>query len=84
MLCRAMAYLKLQVLALEPLPNNAKMRAAGAASRANLNFKRAGLGEVNGTTGHYPIEYDEHKSTLHLQIAPSARTTTRATRPTPS
>ena len=69
MLCKAMAYLKLQVLALEPLAQNAKIAQQRARREPNLNFKRAGLGEVNGTTGHYPTEYDEHKSNLHLQIA---------------
>jgi len=69
MLCRAMAHLQLRVLALEPLAQNAKIAQQRARSEPNLNFKRVGLGELNGTTGHYPIEYDEHKSSLHLQIA---------------
>ena len=69
MLCRAMAHLQLHVIALEPLAQNAKIAQQRARSEHNLKFKRVGLGDVNGTTGHYPIEYDEHKSTLHLQIA---------------
>jgi len=69
MLCRAMGYLKLHVIALEPLVQNAKIAQMRAQREPNLKFKRAGLGDVNGTTGHYPIEYDEHKSSLHLQIA---------------
>ena len=69
MLCRAMAHLQLHVIALEPLVQNAKIAQQRARSEYNLKFKRVGLGDVNGTTGHYPIEYDEHKSTLHLQIA---------------
>jgi FkbM family methyltransferase len=69
MLCKAMAHLQLLVLALEPLAQNAKIAQQRAKAEPNLKFKRAGLGAVNGTTGHYPIEYDEHKSSLHLQIA---------------
>jgi FkbM family methyltransferase len=69
MLCKAMAHLQLQVLALEPLAQNAKIALQRSRSEPNLNVQRAGLGDVNGTTGHYPIEYDEHKSSLHLQIA---------------
>ena len=69
MLCRAMAHLNLHVIALEPLAQNAKIAQQRAKAEPNLKFKRVGLGELNGTTGHYPIEYDEHKSSLHLQIA---------------
>ena len=69
MLCRAMAYLKLRVLALEPLAQNAKIAKQRARSEPNLVVMRAGLGEVNGTTGYYPIEYDARQSGMHLQIA---------------
>ena len=69
MLCHAMAYLQLHVLALEPLAQNFKVAQARARSEPNLKVVRAGLGAVNGTTGHYPAEYDEQRSNLHLQIA---------------
>ena len=69
MLCKAMAYLQLHVLALEPLAQNAKIAQQRAQSEPNLKVVRAGLGEVNGTTGHYPIEYDARQSGMHLQIA---------------
>ena len=69
MLCHAMAWLKLHVLALEPLAQNAKIAQQRALREPSMHVRRAGLGEVNGTTGNYPIEYDEHKSSLHLQIA---------------
>ena len=66
MLCRAMAHLQLHVLALEPLAQNAKIAQQRARSEPNLKVVRAGLGEVNGTTGHYPIEYDARQSGMHL------------------
>ncbi len=69
MLCKAMAYLKLHVIALEPLAQNAKIAQRRAQSEPNLKVKRVGLGEVNGTTGHYPAEFDERQSGMHLQIA---------------
>ena len=69
MLCHAMAYLKLHVLALEPLAQNFRLAQWRAQSEPNLKVQRAGLGEVNGTTGNYPIEYDARKSGMHLQIA---------------
>ena len=69
MLTRAMSRLRLHVLALEPLASNERVAQQRARSEPSLHVKRAGLGEVNGTTGHYPIEYDEYKSNLHLQIA---------------
>lgn len=69
MLCRAMAYLQLHVLALEPLAQNFRVAQTRALGRPNLNVQRAGLGDVNGGTGHYPAEYDARKSSLHLQLA---------------
>jgi FkbM family methyltransferase len=69
MLTRAMSRLRLHVLALEPLAQNARIAQARARGEPNLKVQRAGLGEVNGTTGHYPIEYDARQSGMHLQIA---------------
>jgi len=69
MLSHAMAYLQLHVLALEPLAQNAKVAQQRAQREPNLRFERVGLGEVNGTTGRYPIEYDARQSGMHLQIA---------------
>ena len=69
MLTRAMSRLRLHVLALEPLASNARVAQQRARSESSLLVSRVGLGEVNGTTGHYPIEYDDSRSSLHLQIA---------------
>ena len=88
MLCKAMAYLQLHVLALEPLAQNAKIAQHGqqrARRELNLKVQRAGLGKVNGTTGHYPIEYDARgKAACACRSQGGATTTTRARRPTPS
>jgi FkbM family methyltransferase len=69
MLYEAMAHLQLHVLALEPLASNARVAQQRARDKPNLKVQRAGLGEVNGTTGHYPVEYDARQSGMQLQIA---------------
>ena len=69
MLTRAMSRLRLHVLALEPLAQNERVAQQRARTEPSLHVKRVGLGEVNGTTGHYPVEYDTRQSGMHLQIA---------------
>ena len=69
MLTRAMSRLRLHVLALEPLAQNARVAQQRARNEPSLHVKRVGLGEVNGTTGYYPIDYDARQSGMHLQIA---------------
>ena len=69
MLTRAMSRLQLHVLALEPLAQNERVAQQRAQNEPSLHVKRAGLGEANGTTGHYPVEYDARQSGMHLQIA---------------
>jgi FkbM family methyltransferase len=59
----------LHVLALEPLAQNERVAQQRARNEPSLHVKRVGLGEVNGTTGHYPAEYDARQSGMHLQIA---------------
>ena len=69
MLVNALRRLKLVVHALEPLTSNVVVAQRRAQRMTDLYVYRMALGEVDGGTGHYPAEYDEHKSSLHLQIA---------------
>ena len=69
MLVNAVRRLDLQVHALEPLARNAEVATRRGHDVPNLYVYRLGLGEVDGATGHYPAEYDDRKSSLHLQIA---------------
>ena len=69
MLANALRHMRLHVLSLEPLASNVKVAQERAQGVPNLHVKRLGLGAVNGSTGHYPGEYDERKSGIHLQIA---------------
>ncbi len=69
MLANALRRLRLHVLSLEPLSSNVKVAQERAETVLNLHVQRVGLGAVNGTTGHYPGEYDERKSGIHLQVA---------------
>ena len=69
MLVNALRRLDLQVHALEPLARNAEVATRRGHDVPNLYVYRLGLGEVDGATGHYPAEYDDRKSSLHLQIA---------------
>ena len=69
MLVNALRRLNLQVHALEPLARNAEVATRRARDVSNLYVYRLGLGEVDGAKAHYPAEYDERKSNLHLQIA---------------
>ena len=50
-------------------PATRRWRRGAAHDVPNLYVYRLGLGEVDGATGHYPAEYDDRKSSLHLQIA---------------
>jgi len=69
MLVNALRRLKLVVHALEPLTSNVVVAQRRAQRMTDLYVYRMALGEVDGATGHYPAEYDETKSSLHLQIA---------------
>ena len=69
MLVNAMRRLDLHVHAFEPLARNVEVAQRRAQGVFNLHVYRLGLGDVNGATGHYPAEYDDRKSSLHLQIA---------------
>ena len=69
MLTRAMAYLQLHVLALEPLTINAQAAMRRAQAEPDMYVHRLGLGDVDGATGYYPAEFDARRSTMHLQIA---------------
>ena len=69
MLVNALRRLKLVVHALEPLTSNVVVAQRRAQRMTDLHVYRMALGEVDGATGHYPAEYDEHRSSLHLQIA---------------
>ena len=69
MLVNALRRLDLQVHALEPLVRNAEEVTRRGRDVPNLYVHRLGLGEFDGATGHYPAEYDDRKSSVHLQIA---------------
>ncbi len=69
MLVNAMRRLNLQVHALEPLARNAEVAKRRAQDVSNLYVYRLGLGEVDGAKASYPAEYDDRKSSMHLQIA---------------
>ena len=67
-LANALRTLRLNVLAVEPLANNVKAAHAKARSMDNLEVLLAGLGAVNGSTGHYPKHIDNRRSGLFAQI----------------
>ena len=69
MLSNALRRLNLVVHALEPLTKNVEVARRRAQRTPDMYVYRMALGAVDGDTGYYPAEYDEHKSSLHLQIA---------------
>ena len=69
MLATALRRLNLRVLALEPLVQNVRAAEARAQRLPNLEVKHLALGDVHGSTGFYPAEYDMQKSNGLLQIA---------------
>jgi FkbM family methyltransferase len=58
MLADALRPLNLNVLAVEPLANNVESVRAKTQHMNNVEVLRAGLGEVNGSTIHYPKHFD--------------------------
>ena len=58
MLANALRSLRLNVLAIEPLANNVEAARKKARRMDNLEVLLAGLGEVNGSVGHYPKHFD--------------------------
>ena len=69
MLVNAMRRLDPKVYALEPLTRNSEVARQRAKGVYNLFVYRRALGEVDGSTGYYPGEYDQKKSSLMNQIA---------------
>ena len=69
MLVNALRRLDLQVHALEPLSRNVEAARKRAQGLPSLYVYRLGLSDTDGATGQYPAEYDERKSSVHLQIA---------------
>ena len=69
MLVTALRRLDLRVLALEPLVQNVRAAEARAQRLPNLEVKHLALGDVDGSTGFYPAEYDTKRSSGMLQIA---------------
>jgi len=69
MLANALRSLRLNVLAIEPLANNVEAARAKARRMNNLEVMLAGLGAVNGSTGHYPKHIDNRRSGLYAQIS---------------
>lgn len=58
-----------QVLAVEPLPNNVEVARERARRTNNLHVVRAGLGDVNGSTGYYPKHLELRSGGSSAQIA---------------
>lgn len=58
MLANALRPLSLNVLAVEPLANNVQSVRAKTQHMDNVEVLLAGLGEVNGSTVHYPKHFD--------------------------
>ena len=77
MLANALRFLRLNVLAIEPLANNVKVAHARAQHVNNLEVRLAGLGAVNGSTGHYPKHMDNRRGGLFAQISSFFPATTR-------
>lgn len=69
MLANALRSLRLNVLAVEPIANNVRSALAKTQHMDNVEVLRAGLGDVNGSVGHYPDYMDAHRGGLHAQIA---------------
>lgn len=69
MLATALRRRNLRVLALEPLVQNVRAAEARAQRLPNLEVKHLALGDVHGSIGFYPAEYDMQKSHGLLQIA---------------
>lgn len=57
-----------RVLAVEPLRSNVIVIEARANQLPNIEALHAGLGAVNDTIGHYPLEMDNRRGSIHLQI----------------
>ena len=57
-----------RVLAVEPLRSNVVVIEARANQLPNIEAVHAGLGAVNGSIGHYPLEMDNRRGSIHLQI----------------
>ncbi len=68
MLANALRTLRLNVLAVEPLANNVQAARVKARRMDNLEVLLAGLGDVNGSTGHYPKHIDNRRSGLFAQV----------------
>ncbi len=58
MLANALRPLSLHVLAIEPLANNVQSVRTKTQHMNNVEVLRAGLGELNGSTVHYPKHFD--------------------------
>jgi len=69
MLVNALQRLNAKVYALEPLTRNAEVARQRAKNLYNLFVYRLALGEVHGSTGTYPSEYETKRSSGMLQIA---------------
>ena len=69
MLANALRSLRLNVLAIEPLANNVEAARKKARRMDNLEVLLAGLGAVNGSTGHYPKHFDLRPAGLAAQIS---------------
>ena len=62
------AYKNVRVLAVEPLRSNVKAIESRAKRFGGLDVLHAGLGAVDGTIGHYPLEMDNRSGSIMLQI----------------
>ena len=61
-------YTRVRVLAVEPLRSNVQIIESRALQFPNIEVLHAGLGAVNKTIGHYPIEMDNVTGNIRLQI----------------
>ena len=77
MIANALRPLNLHVLAIEPLANNVEAARKKAQRMDNLEVLLAGLGEVNGSTVHYPKHFDFRPAGLAAQISAFRPASTR-------
>jgi len=76
MLANALRFLSLNVLAIEPLANNVRSALSKTKGMSNAEVLRAGLGDVNGSMGHYPKHLDSVRGGLAAQISSFRRSGT--------
>ena len=75
MLADALRPLSLNVLAVEPLANNVQSVRAKTEHMNNVEVLLAGLGEINGSTVHYPKHFDFRPAGGDAQVSAFRRLT---------